>query len=159
MKKNDRHRPIDSWEFWSYQKILRVLIVPWTDTTNATILGQTGSEKTLLTDIRLLTLLYCDCRNGWSHSPLPLCFMGMIHVALLSRHGQIKETAAREPICVNLQVLILFNMAIQLMNIHCRKKVLPSTTILCQVQTAQTRRRRPASNRNSSVNSRNSLSS
>ena len=40
--------------------------------------------------------------------------MGIIHLALLSRHGQKKETAAREPICVNLQVLILFNMADQL---------------------------------------------
>ena len=64
--------------------------------------------------------------------------MGIIRVALLSRHGQKKETAPREAICVNLQVLILFNMADHLMNIHCRKKVLPSATILCQVQTAQT---------------------
>ena len=74
--------------------------------------------------------------------------MGIIHVALLSTHGQKKETAAREAICVDLQVLILFNMADHLMNIHCRKKVMPSTTILCQVQTvqtAQTQRRRPAS--------------
>ncbi len=47
--------------------------------------------------------------------------------------------AAKYRICVNLQVLILFNMTDQLMNIHCRKNVLPSTTILYQAKTAQTR--------------------
>ncbi len=36
--------------------------------------------------------------------------------------GRKKENAAREAICVNLQVLILFNMADHLMNVHCRKK-------------------------------------
>ncbi len=33
---------------------------------------------------RPLTLLHCDCTNGWIRFPLPLCFMGIIHVALLS---------------------------------------------------------------------------
>ena len=82
----------------------------------------------------------------------PLSFAPMfmeIHETLLSTTWAEKRNCRQRGYCVNLQVLILFHLADHLMKINCRKKVLPSTTIFCQL----------ASYRHSNVNSRNVRSS